>query len=119
MTGKRICENTGGSDNEQKSSFAEVQISILTTSIYYFLDFAFIISDGNCYRLVVIHNSQLLTDNTYKTLKGAKIAFSRIYGYKVWHERIKPNWSDFYNPTNEWLDERWKVIRQYPQGVLL
>jgi len=92
-----------------------VQISILVTSIYYFLDFAFIISDENNFRLVVIHNGQLLTDKTYKTVKGAKIAFSRIYGYKVWSEKIKPNWSDFYNPTAEWLNDRLKTIRQYPQ----
>lgn len=95
-----------------------MQISILTTSIYYFLDFVFIITDGTNYRLVVIHNGQLLTDKTYKTVKGAKIAFSRIYGYKVWNEKIKPNWSDFYNPTAEWLNERWKTIRQYPQDDL-
>ncbi len=101
-----------------KSSRAEVQISILTTSIYYFLDFAFIISDGKRYRLVVIHNSQVLTDSTYKTVKGAKIAFSRIYNYKAWNERIKPNWSDFYNPTVEWLNERWKTIHT-PGGDLL
>lgn len=90
-----------------------MQISILVTSIYYFLDFAFIISDENNFRLVVIHNGQLLTDKTYKTVKGAKIAFFRIYGYKVWSEKIKPNWSDFYNPTAEWLNDQLKTIRQH------
>lgn len=91
------------------------KISILISSVYYFLDFVFIMAERNCFRLVVIHNRQLLTYKKYETVKGAKIGFSRLYSYKVWKGGIKPNWSVFYNPTTEWLDERREIITKYTQ----
>lgn len=90
----------------------DTKISILISSIYYFLDFVFIISEENCFRLVVMHNKQLITNRTYKTVKAAKIAFSRLYGSKAWKEGLKPNWSVFYHPAVEWLNERKEIINK-------
>lgn len=90
----------------------EVKISILISSIYYFLDFVFIISEGGCFRLVVMHNKQLITYRTYKSVKAAKIAFSRLFAAKAWKEGIKPNWSVFYHPAVEWLKERREIINK-------
>ncbi|MCP5106159.1 MAG: hypothetical protein GY950_22425 [bacterium] len=94
-------------------AFEDLKISILISSIYFFLDFVFILSDGECLRLVVIHNKELLTFKKYKTVKGAKIGFYRQYRHKAWKGAIKPNWSVFYRPAAEWLRERWEVIGKY------
>jgi len=88
----------------------ETKISILISSIYYFLDFVYIMAEGGCFRLVVMHNKQLLTYRTYKTLKAARAAFTRFYGAKAWKEGLKPNWSVFYQPAAKWLNERKEVI---------
>ena len=90
----------------------KIKISTLVTSIYYSLDFVFIIFDGSNFHLVVIHKDQLLTYSTYDSVKGAKIAFSRLYSYKVWNDGIKPDWSSFYNPTPDWLNEQWKILKK-------
>ncbi|MDQ1350150.1 MAG: hypothetical protein QG657_451 [Acidobacteriota bacterium] len=88
----------------------ETKISMLVSSIYYFLDFVYIIAEGERFRLVVMHNKKLLTYRTYKTLSAARGAFSRLYGAKAWKEGLKPNWSVFYHPAAKWLNERKKVI---------
>jgi hypothetical protein len=58
------------------------------------------------YRLVVIHHGYLLTDETYKTPKGAKIAFLKFWNYKAWQEGVKPQWSHFYPPETKWLEKK-------------
>lgn len=80
-----------------ENCFGEKRISILKNSIYYFLGSVFIICQGNCYRLVVMSNGRLLVDESYKSAKGCKIAFSRIYRNKVWKEGVKPRWSPFFS----------------------
>ena len=80
-----------------ENSFGEKRISILKNSIYYFLGSVFIICQGSCYRLVVMSNGRLLVDESYKSAKGCKIAFSRFYRDKVWKEGVKPRWSAFFS----------------------
>jgi hypothetical protein len=80
-------------------------ISTLVNSVLYFLDSAVIIMDKNHYRLVVCHNKQILTDQGYKTLRGAKIAFSKLFQYKAFLNS-KAEWSHLYPPEQEWLDNK-------------
>jgi hypothetical protein len=101
----------------QQSQFSEIidvdkEISILISSIYYFLDFVYIVAEEGCFRLVVMHNKKLLTYKTYKSVKDARIAFSKLYGAKIWKAGLKPNWSIFYHPAAKWLDERREVIKK-------
>ncbi|MCU0288486.1 MAG: hypothetical protein MUF15_19085 [Acidobacteria bacterium] len=97
----------------------DAKISILISSIYYFLDFVFIIWEVEGFRLVVMHNKQLITYRVYKTVKAAKIAFSRIYGSKAWRKGIKPSWSVFYHPGMEWLNERKAIIKKALPELLI
>lgn len=85
------------------------KISILSNAVYFFFHRVFIISDSNTYRLIAIHNDELLADESYKTAKGAKIAFLKLYWYRAWKEGVKPQWTDFYTPDTEWLKERFKI----------
>lgn len=108
--GKMEKRKTGRRSKSSLSVDLEAKISMLVSSIYYFLDFVYIIAEGGRFRLVVMHNKQLLTYRTYRTLRGARAAFSRLYGAKAWKEGLKPNWSVFYHPAAKWLAERRQVI---------
>ncbi len=88
------------------------EISMLINSIYYFVQCGLILNvpKDKCYRLVVLHNGRVLTDSSYKTVRGAKIAFARMFQDKSWAEGVKPEWSHFYNPDISWLNLRTKEV---------
>ena len=81
-------------------------ISLLVNSIYFFLQCVFIIKAEDGYRLVALHNGKVLTDITYDSLRGARIAFSKLYGNKAWEEDVKAQWSHFYDPDSRWLAKK-------------
>lgn len=82
-------------------------VSTLVNSVLYFLDSAVIIREADDYRLVVFHNKQVLADQSYETLRGAKIAFSKLFQYKAFLNS-KAEWSHLYPPEQEWLDDKLK-----------
>ena len=94
--------------SRDENSARSKEISILINSIFYFINSVFIIRNNDAYRLVAIHKGKLLIDNPYKTLRGAKIAFARLFGKRGWKEDLKANWSIFYKPDARWLKEKRK-----------
>jgi len=86
-------------------------ISMLINSVYYFIECVFILDLHDHYRLVALHNGKVLTDASYETSRGARIAFARLYGDKAWSEEIKAQWSHFYDPDTCWLEKKTKDIR--------
>ncbi len=86
------------------------KMSRLVNSIYYFIEFVFIIAENSGYRLVAIHQGKLLTNQTYKTAKGARIAFLKFWNYRAWKEGVKPKWSQFYLPDAKWLKKKLEQI---------
>ena len=82
------------------------EISILINSIFYFIGNVFILTGEGNYRLVANHNGKLLMDKPYKTLRGAKIAFSRKFSRRGWRKGLKAQWSLFYEPDAKWLNQR-------------
>ena len=87
---------------------ADVEISLLTNSIYYFLQCVFIIKEGEEFRLVVIHNNRVRTDKQFDSLRGARIAFTKLYDELAWEENVKAQWSHFYPPDAKWLEDKVK-----------
>ncbi|MGE5340649.1 MAG: hypothetical protein ACM3SY_04125 [Candidatus Omnitrophota bacterium] len=92
-------------------------VSSLANSKYYFLEWALIIGEENRYRLVVVKSKKLVVDEFYSTLRGAKIAFSKIFHHRLSGYsaiRHKPAWSFFYKPDSQWfkgvLDNPYKPI---------
>lgn len=81
------------------------RISVLKNSYKYFIEHALIISLGDNYRLLVIHEWELLTDQCYKSPKGAKIAFLRLFKHRCWKDGVEPEWSNFYDPGVEYLNQ--------------
>jgi len=84
-----------------------IYISKLINSIYYFISDVFIrtdLIDKKKFTLVAIHNKRVLIYKDYKTPRGAKIAFSRIFKKKAWKEDVKASWSNFYDPDKKWLE---------------
>lgn len=87
------------------------EICVLINSIFYFIGSVFIINNSGDYRLVANHNGKILIDKPYKTLRGAKIAFSKLFGHRGWKEDLKAEWSIFYKPDAQWLNKRCKGIK--------
>jgi hypothetical protein len=94
--------------NQEPEFVEEGMISVLSNSPNYFLDTVLVSYEKGKYKLLAIGNSYLYVDKNYNTPRGAKIAFSRIFHYKTWHDetdkikKIKQNWSPFYKPEPKW-----------------
>jgi hypothetical protein len=81
-------------------------VSRLINSVYYFIDCVYILKSENKYRLVALHYGRVLCDKYYHTVRGCRIAFDKLFKDKAWDEKIKPQWSHFYDPDIEWLEEK-------------
>ena len=66
---------------------------LLINPAYYFLECVYILYQKGNYRLIVLHNNRVLTYRSYSTLRGAKIAFQKIYKNKAWKEGVKASWT--------------------------
>jgi hypothetical protein len=78
------------------------EVCTLINSIFYFVGSVYITSIHGDYRLIAKHNGRVLFDRFYPTLRGAKIAFSKLFGHRSWRENVKAEWSDFYNVESNW-----------------
>ena len=81
-------------------------ISRMINSVFYFLKFAFILKEGNHYRLVVIQHRNKIIDMNYKTLKGAKIACIKMLRNRFKNNQMKPLWSFLYPADEKWLKDK-------------
>ncbi len=82
------------------------KISILINSVYYFFDCVFIVQSVSDYRLIIYHNGGFFFDKTFRTLRGARIAFTKLFQERCWEKNKKSEWSFFYEPGECWLKER-------------
>jgi hypothetical protein len=81
-------------------------ISLLINAVFYFLETVLIMANKDGYRLIVVHRSDVWTDEMYKTFEEAKRAFFNKYKEKAWKKEVRPNWSHFYPPTTKWLKKK-------------
>jgi hypothetical protein len=81
-------------------------VSLLINSIYYFIDCVYILNSKNKYRLVALQHNRVLMDKYYHTVRGCKIAFVKLFKDKAWDDSVKANWTSFYDPDKEWLEEK-------------
>jgi len=84
----------------------EKKILSVTNAVYFFISNACIIVEENDFRLIVIQDKKALLNNTYDTLRGAKIAFNKYFKSSGYKEDLKPNWSHPYPPDLEWLGNK-------------
>ena len=84
-------------------------VSHLLNSFKYFLQHVLILCYGDYFRLLVIHECKLLSDRCYKSFKGAKIAFLKLFSDKAWKPDVIPEWSVFYNPGIESINQVGKI----------
>lgn len=75
-------------------------ISLLINSAYYFIESVFILRWGSHYRLVAVHDGKILVDSLYDSVRGARVAFAKLFRDKAWSDEIKPEWSLFYEPED-------------------
>ena len=84
----------------------EVLVITLTNPIYYFIESVFILIGKDFYRLVALKHGRVLCDREYKTLRGCKIAFVKLFKNRTWKEKIKPSWTIDYTPEQQWLKKK-------------
>jgi len=87
---------------EEKKSMPKV--SILTNSVHFSLFRVFIFADKGQFRLIVFNHGKLLTDAIYKTARGARIAFLKLWEFQKERENVTAKWSHFYTPEKDWLE---------------
>jgi len=84
----------------------EMAISRMINSFFYFFKFIFILKESREYRLIMIQDSYKIIDLKYKTIKGAKIACSKLLIHKTGNTKMKPEWSGLYHPDEKWLQDK-------------
>jgi hypothetical protein len=92
-----------------KKIYARGEISRLNNSIYYFLQYVFIMVVENGFNLRVIHNNRLELDKVFKSLRGAKMAFTKLFKEKAW-KNVQAEWSPFYDPDKYWIVEKNQIV---------
>lgn len=93
-----------------KSNNESAILTKLENPKFYFLDSVYIVEKSATYRLVVIHDNRVLTDCSYKTLTGAKIAFSSRYRKHCIIKGFRPLWTDTHNHIALWRSHNKKVL---------
>jgi len=87
-------------------------VSFLENSYKYFLENVLILRFDNFYRLLVVHENEILTDRKYKSPKRAKTAFIKLYDSQKWKESDEPEWSDFFEPGSL-RDKKRAILSNY------
>ena len=82
---------------------AETKVTNMINAILFFLQHVLIINIDDDYRLLVIKKNRVLLDKKYKSIKGARIAFSKLFLEMGWKQGVKPKWSHMYPPDEDWL----------------
>lgn len=82
-------------------------IQRLKNSIHYGLESAFIMFTDEVHRLIVVNAGRVLIDESYRTLRGAKIAFAKYFRTDKMTEAItiKADWSHTYPVDTTWLEQ--------------
>lgn len=92
---------------ETEKEDSPIKIALLINSSYFFVELAFIVDDEqDGFRLVASTHGNVLMDERYESVKGAKIAFLKFFDYRACREGIRSYWSDFYSPEPGWLEAR-------------
>ncbi|MCU0289752.1 MAG: hypothetical protein MUF15_25580 [Acidobacteria bacterium] len=81
------------------------KITVLLNSVYFFIEHVYVLFLDKTYKLIVIHDYELLINKEYKTLRGAKIAFIKFFGYKAYEDE-KPLWSSLFYPILDWHENK-------------
>ena len=93
---------------KSKSSKANEKCKIqrLENSIYYGIETVIILFGEKSYRLIGVKLNRVIIDHEYRTLRGAKIAFSRYYQERAYHEDVLATWSHTYPVDWRWLEPK-------------
>ena len=97
------------------------EVIILSNAFYFGASNAFIICDNN-YRLIALNENRVLYDEYYDTVRGAKIAFIKVFKEKAFQLGDKgaadTQWTIPYPPDVIWLQEKLKIVEKFNQNIL-
>lgn len=102
--GKRLAASQKASHDQ---AYQAGVISSLINSVYFTIGTCFImfISASKEFRLLAVFGDTVLFDCVYHTLRGARIAFMRKFKSRAWYDDVAAEWSHFYTPDQDWIEE--------------
>lgn len=84
------------------------KICTLINSACYFISDVYIVEKDHkgYFRLCAAHQGKTLIHKEFETLRGAKIAFAKLFKHRCGKQDIRSHWSHFYEPDLKWLKNR-------------
>jgi hypothetical protein len=103
-----------------KKIVEKVKIIRLKNSHMFSIRDVFVILHEDGFRLIALDDNSVYQDQIYNTLRGAKIAFSRIFKHKKIDsgEIFKTDWTDPYPVECSWLLPRIEQVEQHKHEEL-
>jgi hypothetical protein len=86
---------------------------LLINSALFFLDHVLIKKEKRKYRLLAFQNSRKLIDKTFKSMRKARIFFSKSFSNRRYKSTVA-EWSKLYQPDPGWLEEIGNPINVFP-----
>jgi hypothetical protein len=99
----------------KKNGESQVKICALINSVLFFISWVYIIEDQGSFRLIANLNGALLIDKKFRTLRGAKIAFYKLFKSRRSKNIVKAEWSFFYEPDIRWFSD--KIVAVSPTAT--
>ena len=96
---------------KRDKGYEDYNIIILENAVLFYLHSVFAIEVQAGYRLIIIRNGKLLWDELYETVRGLKIAFTRMFKNAP-SKPTKASWSHAYPPLTEWMKEKIEITEK-------
>ena len=93
-----------------KNPVEKPMISRLINSVHYFIRYVFIIQLEDTYRLVALNKRKVLFNKLFPTARGSRISFQKTFNDLACYPGVKAEWSHFYSPDKQWLENKCKYL---------
>jgi hypothetical protein len=84
------------------------EVTVLINAVYFFLSDVMIFKEEGWFHLIVLRRGDALLDKQFKSLRGARIAFKKMFRRSFCTSIIKPicEWTPFYTPEEKWFKKK-------------
>ena len=105
---------------EHASSKDATEITRLENSHIYAISHVFIVIYKTDVRLIAMNRNRILYDQIYRNLRGAKIAFDRLFKKRMFDlNDFKANWTPPYPVSLSWLIPKLEKAEKFNLETLL
>lgn len=90
----------------------EQSIQRLLNSMVFGVEMVFILFTETHFRLVGLNSDETVIDKEYRTLRGAKVAFTKLFQGKAFRQGLQPEWSHAYPVKTTWLKPKLAICNR-------